>query len=393
MRTRSKSSPTQSGTGSTVNLITMKKIKDVPWSFSQRIESMEDNPHGLSTVNACLHTVSEVLGGSSSFVIRDGSSLILEDGWVDKVSPRDAWFSLNPTFSTSTGQFIARAISEIKPKLSSDVSVPNFLYELREIKSLASAIKSGVGLVRGKRNRRGRKTDVLDVASDVHLSTSFGFNPLISDTFQLATLMQDFAIKYRNFTGHAGKPVRGYYAENGSMGSITRVLPSNAVWDLRLVETGLSAKRTLVIYYTYRIIGGYNPTPTISDLLRYVGFRSSAAPQIVWNALPYSFIVDWVFKVSDALGRFDAGSLPVRMDISRGCLSVKTTQLTSLTRVGRGGRVISPNSVVYKQTRYTRTPISKHSLEMFGAVTPLPSVDGLSLREISLALALGNKMR
>jgi hypothetical protein len=133
-----------------------------------------------------------------------------------------------------------------------------------------------------------------------------------------------------------------------------------------------------------------NPPPPPSNALfkKWIGFRGD--PRIVWNAIPFSFVIDWVLKVGDWLSQFDEGAFPVRLTILDACVSRKFTlsckflhKYTPSTAWTSSGGDFTFGEVTQKI--YERSVILPSDVMSSNA---LPQWDNLSLRELALATSL-----
>jgi hypothetical protein len=118
--------------------------------------------------------------------------------------------------------------------------------------------------------------------------------------------------------------------------------------------------------------------------------------RIIWNAIPWSFVVDWVLKVQDFLSQFRIGFMDPRIDILQCLWSVKRSRVISMAaRVtqpfanpnGMGGEANTkyehieyPDVIETAYRRQTGIP----DISLFR----LPEFDSLSFTEASLATAL-----
>lgn len=369
-------------------------VQTIHSTYVSKTSSIEDRIGNFGGINDCYHTTITNDGGLGTFAV-------LRPSQPSFIRNHEPWYTdycggvaLPVTIPGGLPQFVKRGIQTIKPKLSADVSVPNFLIELREIKSLASSLRSGLAWLRGSLRKSGRKTDLGDVASDIHLSSSFGFNPLIGDLFKFTTVYNEFIMDWKNFKKHANRPVKSFYKENLEGGQTSTInVGSNDVWTQFDDLTSEGGSVNLTLHYRYSPLVNFG-VPNMLNFAKYLGFRGSKIPNIVWNALPYSFVVDWVFKVSDFLDSIDDGVIPVRMEILAACWSTTSTTRNHYYLKGRSGYVLSP--APYRESKvkvYQRGSLDPYWVQALLSSPALPSFDGLSVKEVSLGIALGNKLR
>lgn len=272
----------------------------------------------------CFHTKLRTSLGFKSALWKDGS----------------AWQSYDPLFGPidqtipdipEIDSYDYEAINSITPKLKADLSVPNFLFELKDLKKVIpssqqlqriSAALIALTTNPFKGGRRWGASELHNAAAGQHLSAQFGYLPLIDDAFNLVLSIDTFNQRVFDFQKRAGKPQTGYYR---------KVLPTT-VGEKKY--GGVSANlrpwtrdsiiRDTVTYgvrYTYSLEMGSLKVPSL--FYKYMGFRAN--PRILWDAIPFSFIVDWFFGIGSFLAQFDAGAVPVNMHIISGWRTRKTT--------------------------------------------------------------------
>jgi hypothetical protein len=101
-------------------------------------------------------------------------------------------------------------------------------------------------------------------------------------------------------------------------------------------------------------------------------------PSVIWNALPWSFVVDWVIRVSKWLNQFQTRNLEPTTYIHQYCWSLHLQR-----------------EIVCKFGWPTIYDIQRITEEAYKRVVVVPDYvraiesSGLSLREFSLAAALG----
>lgn len=414
-RSRTKTSATKSGVGK-IYYANGTVAQTINWTHWDRKSEMSDTPNGRYSYNECNHTVYNFDYRVSSYSIYKGKDLTgYGENWYG-YGDYTSRFSLQLS-PGNVGQFIAQALKSIKPKLKSKESVPNFLLELKDLKRSFSSIGTALDWLRGqpkgttfskrkfKRNFRKefvnldgksyRVADLGDVASDIHLSTSFGINPFVSDVFGLINSYNDFIRKYDNILRHEQKTLVSHFTSQVPGTSASRWVNNPPTYKTQVDEEISGARLTLAVQYRYRVHDNGRGKPSLIDFAKYLGFRWTALPTIVWNAIPYSFVVDWVYKIGNTLDSLDEGSLPIIMEVLGGSWSWKYTHTCTNTLFPADSSLrYQPNPMVrWTKTHYYRGPIGAQALQFYQDVTPLPSTDKLSVKEISLALALGNKLR
>jgi hypothetical protein len=298
-------------------------------------------------------------------------------------------------------QFILRGFQNIRPKFKGDVSLPNFLFELKDLKrilpsrqrisELSESLKTFVG--NPFRNSKRFANDVLDETSSQYLNAKFGYLPLIDDVFKLIEDFKNFNQRIDTFLQQGKKPQVGHYKEVVPAFTSESTSSGDSWYDFS-TETAYSDVTyvlTLKYGYTVNIPKLYVP----STFARYVGFRSN--PRILWDALPFSFVLDWVLKIGKMLESFDDGAIPVSLHIIDSCVSRKYSTVRKvrirnvINAIGMGS--FGSSTLVSQEglQAYDRWQVDPRSILLSG-LPPLPVIDKISISEFTLGLALGRTL-
>jgi hypothetical protein len=199
-----------------------------------------------------------------------------------------------------------------RPKVDSEISMQNFAVEMPELKELPFAVKKvGDGLCHLAEKSKNLPKRLRRPVAGLALLYSFALAPLYGDLSTLYNLMGSIDKSYGKFV-RRGKKVEAYhYSEDG---------PNN-VSGVKMATTGLGkiVKDDITRFHasywcTYRYTG--NPGDYLVDVL---GITPSL--ESLWNALPFSFVADYVCRIGDMLSQFGASRTVV--DCKEVCLSGK----------------------------------------------------------------------
>lgn len=199
--------------------------------------------------------------------------------------------------STQGQALINNAIADLKPDLTV-ASAPNFILELGDVKRMFDIWNGKVGL--GKNLAGG------------HLNYAFGWKPFIGDLKNIIQALSSTVERINQFQQqlnkltHRSKVVlRENYSLDGSSiasetkcsfsGTLKREVTAHAVWRAKPLEA-LSAE---MLY--------------VRGVLDSLGFELN--PAIVWNAIPFSFVIDWLVNVGSYLDRFKVDTLELPVEI------------------------------------------------------------------------------
>lgn len=209
----------------------------------------------------------------------------------------------------SQGQtMIDDASIDLKPDLTS-VSVPNFLLDIEDLTSLFKLWKKDLGIAKN--------------LAGAHLNYKFGWKPVMGDLSAMVEVLSSMNKKLAdwekslNTLFHKSKVVlsdtitkSGSFNQGGSSSrpvrwsaSVSRKVTAHLVWKPQPLQ---------VLGTLDRVTRG---------LLDSLGFELN--PQIVWDALPFTFVLDWFFDVGSFLGQFKLDTLELPIMYVDGYLQYK----------------------------------------------------------------------
>jgi len=158
--------------------------------------------------------------------------------------------------------------------------------------------------------------------------------------------------------------------------------------SVRRFDTSQPVKFHVEVRYSYYWTDFQRRHAVLLSLLDDLGVNFN--PAIIWNAIPWSFVVDWLVGIGPWLSKFRVNNMQPVIVIHDALWSVKRTRRTyCVANVGyypgssgepiQTGVIGAPISLV-EETAYRRAPftISGHSVQL----------SGLSPTEISLGTAL-----
>jgi hypothetical protein len=244
-----------------------------------------------------------------------------------------------------------------------------------------------------------RKHSVVKNVSGAHLNMSFGWIPLFKDLKGLWTGLQKLSGRLRWLRRNAGKqltnrltwPIQSTSSEvvtldgglNASVVGAGVTVPGYSYQRIRKVTLVEHYHATL--RYSYTMDEMSELELKIKGFLEALGIRWDLA--ILWNALPLSFVVDWVLDVSSFLRSFSVDNLGLKTNIIDFCHSVKSTAVTE--HCVRFYNNLAPTVDTFIP-RWTAVCGTKTRYERERAMPSLHALDntGLNLREVVLSAAL-----
>jgi hypothetical protein len=297
------------------------------------------------------------------------------------------------------------ALQSVMPVIKAELSLINSLIELKDVRTIwhsAGRILEDVvtpliqkfGSVAGRRSLTLR--GLLGVVSDSYLQYKFNFAPLLSDIAGLQRAMLRVEKRLRTLinesmelqTKHFSYKWREHPNKQFSYGLYTlsgdNFYPPITGNTAKTEVYNDSSEFNVTVQYQYDWPVHRVWHARTLALLDALGVNLN--PQIVWNAIPWSFVVDWVANVGKFLSQFTIHNLEPKINIRHYCWSIKRKRLLAsslITGVNDIGLPYWPNGIsmpTVLETAYRR-------------VVTWPSyswiqTSGLSPTEVSLGAAL-----
>lgn len=218
-----------------------------------------------------------------------------------------------PSFlSTNAEAYINQAYADLKPDLT-EMSLPNFLLEVDQLKTLIPSWKKVVKAARENWRyiTQGKKRLLVKNVAGHHLAWKFGADPLVGDVQATIAALTSISNSIELWNKYAGtifhKSKHMLESEEIVSGKSTYTAETQTSWKGTM-------KRTVSAHIVYRSL----PILAINELdLRIRAYLDAFGvelnPRILWDAARFTFIVDWFVSVGAFLERFkiDALELPI----------------------------------------------------------------------------------
>lgn len=230
----------------------------------------------------------------------------------------------------------SRAWWSMQPRFEGEISLLNALFELKDFKDISKNLLRPVELLDKfsnylRRHKRSlRDLDLSKPAAQIHLLNAFAIKPLINDFRDIASMIGTLASEAQFLFERAGlNTQKSHYSE-----FIARD-PSKLVrqnYNSRWFAYGenVESAYTATMSYTY----GYDARNALNAFAHYWGLTGSA--EAFWNAIPFSFLVDYFFQIGKAIHVMSADP-NVHLQLHQYCESVNTS-------VTRGYHMMPSNS-------------------------------------------------
>jgi len=297
-----------------------------------------------------------------------------------------------------------RSLDHMLPRIKAELSLLNSLIELKDFKTLPHTLASiGGFLVKTGKTLRS----LFRTASDGYLQAQFNVLPLLSDISGIRAALsrtekrindlvsRQGRVQSRHFTLFLDELEPDAYKTTGD----TYVMCPVRVPGYHDI-TSTVARRLVInhptIFHT-QVQYNYNYTEyqvahaQLLGLLDALGVNLN--PAIIWNAIPWSFVIDWVVGVSRWLNQFKGSALEPMINIHRYLWSVKRRRDTYITL---------ENSAV-PVSQYPSYPILRNPLPgvhetAYSRSVSIPEMSsiqlsGLTVKEVSLGAALALSRR
>lgn len=311
---------------------------------------------------------------------------------------------------TDLESLLDSAHQQILPGIRPRVSCLNFIYELKDFKHMTSTFSHVgdtidrighhfdllVGPNHAMKTLRGLSMrEIARRAADLNLQYRFNFAPLLSDLKGIFKAFKSYkADLHRQVEAAARVRTRHYkMAIPSNADNETETSPHQAA-TFYYVSAEHSARECQVDVVSHRTIS-YEPAKFHVEMQFYYLYSNwqrdhvvllalmdelgvNFNPQIIWNAIPWSFVVDWVVNVGSFLKKYGMTNLEPVMVIQRSLWSIHRRRhvATSVDYAGWNG---IPCSSVYDEA-YRRQPYEMTSTSIQSS--------GLSLDEIVLGGSL-----
>lgn len=297
-----------------------------------------------------------------------------------------------------------RGLSHMLPLVKSELSLPNFILELKDFKRPVQKIVatfrnpgflSAYAKAFTKRPRKQTFKQLLQSQAGRYLNYKFNIAPLVSDIGSIYAALSRTEKRINDLVSRAGRPQKKHFVfqwyefpdvfEDKPL-SGPPAYPGGAVQIMscrhtRHVDYDATIFRSLLEY-------NYNYTTYQAEHARLLGhldaFGINLNPAIIWNAIPWSFVVDWVVGIGPFLDSLKTQNLKPQINIRRYLWSVQRSRYITVTKVIQN---VYDNSVIHvgqlpavRQTAYRRHV----TMPTMSSITQ----SGLTPEEVSLGAAL-----
>lgn len=295
------------------------------------------------------------------------------------------------------------AINSMLPQCKEELSAINFALEFKDISSVLGTVNRFKTYLKSV-----LKTDFISFdihlakrLADLWLQKSFNIDPLISDLKGISTALLSYKKQVNKLVSRTGGVRRNRFRTSHPEDDASTLESPYYRWDYRMAGMPYSHPYLNGSWRTRRVVIS-DPTVfccqitysfSFSDFqlqhAALLGFLDKIGvnfnPRIIWNAMRWTFVIDWVFQVGRWLDQFKVTNLAPMIEIRSFAYSMLRKRRIirsldcSINTIGLPQQEQRPVSTTY-ETAYRR-------------VLTMPTVDslrvsGLTLKEVSLGLSL-----
>jgi hypothetical protein len=307
-------------------------------------------------------------------------------------------------------QLLQHGLSSMMPVIKDELSLINSIIELKDMATLRGTLESIKTIFHSQFTLRAKVplAELFRAKSDVYLQYKFNIATLLSDISGIYRSLAKTERRINDFISRSGRVRVSHFTKTltESPDNDSDIVDSDPV-DFRWippsgVPTGFFENiapiresrfvRTDPATFHMQVQYNYNYTEYQREHARILAFLDSFGvnlnPAIIWNAIPWSFVVDWVFGVSRYLSTFKVAAMEPKINILRCLWSIRRSRQiqilgTSTYYVGSGSSVVPLTSLARPTT--VETAYRRQNFSMTGS---LIQSSGLSPTEISLGAAL-----
>lgn len=295
------------------------------------------------------------------------ADLVIDPGsavWGSVVAssePSEEYLSIGSSlFNEKMTQLNEIALDHFIPKLdTNDFSATVFLLELADLKVLLDEVLHLFSQIPRRVSRLFDKP--LNEISDTWLQSIFGWIPFVSDIKSIVEKVMTVGQKVEEFYFKADRRMSLHFQKGLSPETfkdaswlagpfnvyIDTTDPDGPYTELASVFQTFSAngefQRTfneLVFHATIDFEYHVPPWDGFQQLLAELDvWGVNLSPSDIWEAVPFSFVIDWVFNVQGWLRSFDKTNIPIQVVIYDYCSSIKYELVETVSAVGADGNV------------------------------------------------------
>ncbi|DAD50966.1 maturation protein [ssRNA phage SRR6255746_3] len=349
-----------------------------PYTTFTYYRSIKDNPvpsihkpSGLRNVKPVLHEKASVLGSTE---IRDFPSLALPElirtyGMKHTASPQ-ALLDCLPSLSDADRSDLCReAFNTFTTQFPEEISLGNFIYELRELPSLLPKLERTLS----------------ETIAGGYLNLEFGWLPFLDDLKTLGSLVSRIEKRLQFLRETSGRPTRLGFHRKLDVSQDPVEIPSPVPYGPTLVYVPKTV--TLEFRAGATLLQDLQDLDSWQAYLRaFLGTTGLTNPtKVVWNTLPFSFVLGWFVELESRLDSLNIQQATLDFSVWNTSHSVKSFSRGDLFLLNKSSFMPNPERYqhlgVVTLERYERQP-------GFPTAPTAVGWSGLSPKQLALTLAM-----
>lgn len=260
----------QSNGDNTTFTATVQTLSQTIWDAGLVSQKVNSVLHNIIRQEALLPVLTRVHTSGVTNVVTPFTYGFPSVGTIESLFPGPS----SPTVSA----FADEAYEALYTQIPQEVSLPNFVYEFREIGSMLPELGETMA----------------QTVSGGYLNFQFGWKPFIGDLQKLHNLMQIVRTRIEYLKSTYGKETRISYQKSFDVpsGAPSSKLDANSLLYTRRSYRGIFHCTGYLTHYLENLNG-------IEGLFRAaagaLGLNNPLG--VVWEAIPFSFVVDWFTRI------------------------------------------------------------------------------------------------
>lgn len=274
----------------------------------------------------------------------------------------NSWSGLLPTIQSGDANwrsYSSQAVQAMWPEVESRLSTGNFILELPELRDIPRFLPD---LIRLAKSKKGTLKKIVSGLSGSTLFSEFSLRPLLSDILGFHQAFQNARNDVKRILDNEYKPLVSHYRKKleltpSHISSAVTYSDSNGSTLEQREWSVEEAWYTATMRYSYRLLDYQRKEAYDLGLWDALGLNLN--PSIIWNALPWSFVVDWFARVGNFLEQTKIRNLEPIVSVDGFCHSYKAKFLyvhSAQMRYNRPANSGMTQTGTYRQSIYMREP-------------------------------------
>lgn len=303
-------------------------------------------------------------------------------------------------------ELVAAAMRSLLPNIRPELSLLNSIYELKDFKSLPRTLTNLKLSKLFSKRASGTLRNVLREGASNYLQLEFNILPLLSDISSVYAALSRIERRINDLISRSGRMLTRHFTRvimeddsstrSSSTQSLGGIGPHN-MWTSDVNVAATAEWERLVItdpaIFHAEVRYNYNYTDYQVEHARLLGLLDSFGinlnPAIIWNAIPWSFVVDWVFGVSRWLNDQRIGLMDPKINIHGFLWSFKRRRQMFVSRKVKYG-LLQGGPSDRESAKVTLPVVTETAYRRECGLPDSSSIvsSGLNSKEFSLAAAL-----